>query len=53
MLFANPDFRVGVIGVALWFLAGIAYFALYARHHMVLAPEEAFAMASSHPPQSE
>ncbi len=44
MLFANPDFRAGVIGVALWFLAGLAYFALYARKNMVLSPEEAFAI---------
>ena len=44
MLFANPDFRAGVIGVALWFLAGLAYFAFYARKNMVLSPEEAFAI---------
>ncbi|NKB99343.1 MAG: amino acid permease [Pseudomonadales bacterium] len=44
MLFANPDFRTGVIGVALWFLAGLAYFAFYARKRMVRSPEEAFAI---------
>ena len=43
MLFTNADFRTGVIGVALWFLAGLAYFGFYARHRMVLSPEEAFA----------
>jgi ethanolamine permease len=43
-LFANPDFRPGVIGVALWFLAGLAYFAFYARKRMVLSPEESFAI---------
>ena len=43
-LFANPDFRPGVIGVALWFVAGLGYFALYARKRMVRSPEEAFAM---------
>ena len=47
MLFANPDFRVGVIGVALWFLAGLAYFALFARSRMVMSPEEAFALELS------
>lgn len=49
-LFANPDFRPGVIGVALWFVAGLAYFAFYARKRMVLSPEEAFAIehARSH-----
>lgn len=44
MLFANPDFRAGVIGVALWFVAGLGYFAFYARKRMILSPEEAFAI---------
>jgi ethanolamine permease len=44
MLFANPDFRLGVIGVAIWFVAGLAYFALYARRRMIRSPEEAFAI---------
>jgi ethanolamine permease len=43
-LFANPDFRPGLIGVALWFVAGLGYFALYARKRMVRSPEEAFAI---------
>ena len=47
MLFANPDFRAGVIGVALWFLAGPAYFGFYARKRMVLSPEEAFALGET------
>lgn len=49
MLFANPDFRNGVIGVALWFIAGLVYFAVFARHRMVLSPEEAFAQAQNRP----
>ena len=50
MLFANPDFRAGVIGVAVWFVAGLGYFAFYARKRMILSPEEAFAIehAESH-----
>ncbi|MFP6663587.1 MAG: amino acid permease [Deltaproteobacteria bacterium] len=44
MLFLNPAFRLGVIGVAAWFVAGIAYFQFYARFHMVLSPEEEFAI---------
>jgi len=44
-LFANPNFRPGVIGVALWFLAGLGYFAFYARKRIVRSPEEAFAIA--------
>jgi ethanolamine permease len=43
-LFLNADFRQGVIGVALWFVAGLGYFWLYARHRMVRSPEEAFAI---------
>ena len=43
MLFANADYNKGVIGAALWFLCGIAYYALHARHRLVLAPEEASA----------
>ena len=46
-LFINPDFRRGVIGVALWFLAGLCYFAFYARKHIVSSPEESFAIAQS------
>jgi ethanolamine permease len=45
LLFANPDFRPGVIGVAIWFLAGLAYFAFYGRHRLVLSPEEEFALS--------
>ncbi len=36
--------RVGVIGVVIWFVAGISYFALCGRHHLILSPEEEFAM---------
>ncbi len=43
-LFLNPDYRICAIGCAIWFLAGIIYFAVHARHHMVLSPEEEFAM---------
>jgi ethanolamine permease len=44
LLFGNPDFRPGVIGVAVWFLAGLLYFALVGRHRLVLSPEEEFAL---------
>ena len=39
-LFRNPDYNKGVIGAAIWFLLGIAYYAAYARHRLVLTPEE-------------
>ncbi|MCX6625431.1 MAG: amino acid permease, partial [Acidobacteria bacterium] len=42
-LFLNRDYRPGVIGATVWFLAGIAYFAVYGRHRLLLAPEEKFA----------
>lgn len=43
VLFLSPDYRPGVVGAALWFLGGLVYFALHARHRLVLAPEEQFA----------
>jgi ethanolamine permease len=43
-LFLNEEYRIGVIGCAIWFLAGIAYFGIYGRHHMILSPEEEFAI---------
>lgn len=44
-LFLNRDYRLGVVGAGVWFLLGIAYFALYARKRLVLSPEEEFAIA--------
>ncbi len=44
LLFQNPDFRLGVIGVAIWFLCGLAYFGLYGRKTLVYSPEEEFAI---------
>ena len=45
-LFVNPDYRPGVYGVAIWFAFSLAYFGLYARHRMILSPEEEFALAA-------
>jgi ethanolamine permease len=47
MLFLNPDYRLGVIGAAVWFLCGVAYFGLWARNRLILSPEEEFALAHS------
>ena len=41
---SDPVYRNGVIAVAVWFVVGILYFALFARHRMILSPEEEFAM---------
>lgn len=43
VLFLNPDYSKGVWGAAIWFVLGIAYFALYARKRLILSPEEEFA----------
>jgi ethanolamine permease len=42
-LFINPEYRPGVYGVAIWFAFSLAYFGFYARHRIVLSPEEGFA----------
>jgi amino acid transporter len=33
-----------VVGAALWYALGLFYFAVYARHRLVLSPEESFAV---------
>ncbi|HEV8147227.1 MAG TPA: ethanolamine permease [Bryobacteraceae bacterium] len=45
MLFFAPEYNRGVLGAAAWFLAGVAYFAFYARRRLILSPEEEFAMS--------
>lgn len=42
-LFSSSDYRPGVAGAAIWFLLGVAWFAVYGRHRLLLAPEERFA----------
>jgi ethanolamine permease len=43
-LYLTPSYRPGVLGVAIWFVLGIIYFAVAGRHRLVLSPEEEFAM---------
>ncbi len=43
VLFLDGDYRPGMIGAVVWFIAGIVYFAVYARRRLVMAPEERFA----------
>jgi ethanolamine permease len=45
-LFVNPDYRPGIYGVAIWFALSLIYFATYARHRMILSPEEEFAQSA-------
>jgi ethanolamine permease len=40
----DPVFRTGVLGVAIWFSIGVAYFAAVGRRRLILSPEEEFAM---------
>ncbi len=42
---SDPVYRAGVIGVAIWFAIGIAYFAAIGRKKLVLSPEEEFALS--------
>jgi len=44
VLFGNPDYNKGVIGAAVWFVLGIAYFAVHGRRGLVLSPEEEAAL---------
>jgi ethanolamine permease len=43
-LFLNEEYRVGVYGCAIWFAAGLVYFAVVGRHRLVYSPEEDFAV---------
>lgn len=45
-LFLNADYRPGVLGCAAWFWAGALWFGLHGRKHLVLSPEEEFALAA-------
>jgi ethanolamine permease len=43
----DPVYRKGVYAVAVFYALGLAYFALFGRHRLILSPEEEFAMSSS------
>lgn len=43
--FFDPLYRWAAIAAAAWYLTGIAYFALFRRHRLVLSPEEEFAVS--------
>src|SRR4029079_4769720 len=40
----DPLYRQGVIGVAIWYILAIVYFAAYGRKTLVFSPEEEFAV---------
>ncbi|MGH6866041.1 MAG: amino acid permease [Methyloceanibacter sp.] len=41
---ADPVYRTGVVGVAIWYALAILYFAAHGRKRLVLSPEEEFAV---------
>jgi ethanolamine permease len=43
-LYSNETYRPGVVGTLVYFVIGIAYFAIVGRHRLVLSPEEEFAL---------
>ena len=49
----DPVYQKVVIGAALWYAAGLVWFAVFARHRLVYAPEERFAIESEAPAASD
>jgi ethanolamine permease len=43
--FFDPVYQKAALAAAAWYAVGLAYFAFYRRHHLVLSPEEEFAMS--------
>ena len=43
---ADPIYQKVVVGAAVWYGLGLLWFALYARHKLVLSPEESFARSA-------
>ena len=41
----DPAYRGGVYAVAGFYLLGLIYFAVFGRNHLILSPEEEFAMS--------
>ena len=41
----DPVYRKGVYAVAVFYALGLAYFAAFGRHRLILSPEEEFAMS--------
>ena len=44
--FWRDDYRPGVVGVAIFYVLALAYFAFKGRHNLVLSPEEEFAVTA-------
>ncbi len=46
LFLADPVYQKVVVGAALWFAAGLVWFALFGRRNLVFAPEEKFALGA-------
>lgn len=44
----DAAYQKGVYAALGWYLAGLLYFAFVGRHHLVLSPEEEFALSEGH-----
>jgi ethanolamine permease len=42
----DPIYQRVVLAAAVWYGLGLLWFAVYARHRLVLAPEESFALSA-------
>ena len=47
---ADPVYRTGVVGVAIWYALAILYFAVRGRKTLILSPEEEFAVKTARKP---
>jgi len=45
----DPAYRGGVYAVAVFYVLGLIYFAVFGRKHLILSPEEEFAMSKGAP----
>lgn len=43
--FLDPLYRFAAIATGVWYACGLAYFAFYRRHRLILSPEEEFAVS--------
>lgn len=50
LFIVDEVYRKVVIGAAIWYAAGLLYFAVYARHRLVYSPEEDFAEHATEDP---
>jgi ethanolamine permease len=50
--FQDPAYLKGVYAALVWYVAGLAYFAVVGRHRLVLSPEEEFALGNGQEPSA-